>query len=157
MLYKQILSALWNTTTRGSTHKPKSTTHFTATIKHPSLSTSSINISAQQFKMPHQKGHVIRSHRVKSDTCWKHMHTQCSHDFCHIAASSIKSSVWLCVFSQANIQPTKLYHPSGQEAAVYAPWKKLLITAAIPSNINVPDLPPGISYKSCMQAASMHN
>ena len=72
VLYKQILSALWNTTTRGSTHKPKSTTHFTATIKHPSLSTSSINISAQQFKMPHQKGHVIRSHRVKSDTCWKH-------------------------------------------------------------------------------------
>ena len=127
VLYKQVMCVLWSTTIRGSTHKFKSTTHLTATTKHPSMSTH-INTqpTAMYNHLEHhiRRMHVIRPHRKKPNRTIPHIentHSLYSHDFCHSAASSIKSSVWLCMFSQPNLQPTKLYHPSEQEAAVHAP------------------------------------
>ena len=83
------------------------------------------NSNVQPLRTPHQKDacHKTTQKKIKQDhtTHIENTHSLYSHDFCHSAASSIKSSVWLCMFSQPNLQPTKLYHPSEQEAAVHAP------------------------------------
>ena len=108
--------------------------------------------------------HVTRSHKIESNKIRPHLlktHTQYSHDPYNNTASPIKSSVWLCMFANLNLQPTRLsHHHSDQGAAVHAPCKKLLLTAATPSNISVLNLPTGINLsttESCMQAANMHN
>ena len=57
VLYKQILCVLWGTTTRGSTHKSKPTTHIITSPKHPPMLTHQHHHSTalQPCRMPHQQ------------------------------------------------------------------------------------------------------
>ena len=103
--------------------------------------------------------HVTRSHKIESNKIRPHLlktHTQYSHDPYNNTASPIKSSVWLCMFSNLNRELLRSGSCSDQGAAVHAPCKKLLITAATPSNISVLNLPTGINYRelyaSCQHA-----
>ena len=71
VLYKQILCVLWGTTTRGSTHKSKPTTHIIASPKHPPMPTHQHHHSTavQPCRMPHQQEtcHKITQNKIKQD------------------------------------------------------------------------------------------
>ena len=159
------MCVLWSTTIRGSTHKFKSTTHLTATTKHPSMSTH-INTqpTAMYNHLEHhiRRMHVIRPRRKTSNRTIPHILKTHTHYIAMISATvqphPLSHLCGFVCFPSLTFNQLSCITPLSRKLLFMHPRKgyssQLQYQA---TSLHVLDLPPGISYKSCMQAAGMHS